>query len=201
LLNPNDSDRAEIASDGSAAEFAAHYRDAYKKLTCIAAGVLGHFEDAEDMVQQAVSIALDKGERFQTGSHFVAWLCTAVRHCALNHRRKMTGRKTVAADPVVMSTMLDESSRGQPLERVTQGKGELLPDQQSFDDRVIRALQTLTPDSRSCLLLRIVENMSYVDIAALMQIPEGTAMSHVHRGKKKLRELLHPSRERQGGEA
>jgi DNA-directed RNA polymerase specialized sigma24 family protein len=40
------------------------------------------------------------------------------------------------------------------------------------------------------LLLRTVEKLSYAEIAALMDMPEGTAMSHVHRSKMALRERL-----------
>lgn len=198
LVKQKIDDRKGLAGTLSAQDLAALYRDSYKKLTCIAAGVLGRLEDAEDMVQMAVSIAIDKKEQFESGNHFVAWLCTTVRNCSLNHRRKIIGRKTLATDPVVMAaiTNVPDVANKQPIDSTS---GQLLPDQNAFDDEVLRALQSLPEESRTCLLLRIVLNLSYTELSELTGLPEGTAMSHVHRGKKKLRDLLGTGQMGQGG--
>lgn len=66
----------------------------------------------------------------------------------------------------------------------------LAESQMVFDDQVLSALQQLSAEARACLLLRTVEQLSYRDISKLMHIPEGTAMSHVHRSRLKLRQLL-----------
>jgi len=60
----------------------------------------------------------------------------------------------------------------------------------SFDDDVMHALGKISEDARTCLLLKSVENMSYKEIATLMKIPEGTAMSMVHRARTSLRKEL-----------
>ncbi|MEM7196538.1 MAG: sigma-70 family RNA polymerase sigma factor [Pseudomonadota bacterium] len=179
----------------------AQYRQSYSRLTSIAAGILGRKEDAEDMVQQAVSIAVEKQTRFESAGHFIGWLCSTVRNCSLNHRRKFTGRRTTPADPAVLSTVTEDPSRQTRVERVSRATGELFDDQQAFDDRMMQALQTLAPEMRSCLLLRIVENLSYAEIAGMMAMPEGTAMSHVHRARKKLREVLGSPHAPEGGDA
>ena len=70
-------------------------------------------------------------------------------------------------------------------------EGQLHEAQTEFDDHVVRALESLGDVPRSCLLLRTVAELSYVEISACMQIPEGTAMSHVSRSKARLRRLLH----------
>ena len=79
--------KAEPCPPDTVEKLAALYRQAYPKLTAIAAGILGHLEDAEDIVQQAAGIAIEKGKRFDSGPHLVGWLAGVVRHCALNHRR------------------------------------------------------------------------------------------------------------------
>jgi RNA polymerase sigma-70 factor, ECF subfamily len=71
--------------------------------------------------------------------------------------------------------------------------GELLSNQSAFDDEVLIALKRLNHDARCCLLLRTVQKLSYAEIAEVMQIPEGTAMSHVHRSKNEMRNRLRPS--------
>jgi RNA polymerase sigma-70 factor (ECF subfamily) len=63
-------------------------------------------------------------------------------------------------------------------------------DQTEFDDRLVGALGNLDETARICLLLRTLESMSYRDISRVLAIPEGTAMSHVHRSRRTLREAL-----------
>ena len=70
------------------------------------------------------------------------------------------------------------------------GNGELAPDQSAFDDRVLAGLHELSEPQRACLLLRTVLDLSYREVASTLEIPEGTAMSHVHRARQTLREKL-----------
>jgi len=66
----------------------------------------------------------------------------------------------------------------------------LLENQGDFDDEVLSALHEISDVARMCLLLRVVQQLSYEDIAQTIQIPAGTAMSHVHRAKRSIRERL-----------
>lgn len=150
-------------------------------------GIVRNREDADDIVQQAVMIAIEKNQSFESNSHFVGWLAGIVRNCALNHRRKVVRRKTQATAPSAMGFVESKSDSVAPVDRET---GQLLPMQQSFDDRVQMALEQISSKARSCLLLRSVEGLSYKEISQLMDIPEGTAMNLVHRSKKTLRGIL-----------
>jgi len=156
-------------------------------LACLAAGIVGDRRDAEDIVQQAMLIAIEKNNEFESESHFIGWLAGIVRNCALNHRRKSARRKTQPTDP---ADMVAVETGGAPASPVNRETGNLKPLQGSFDDRMKSALQQLTPKARSCLLLRTVEGLDYKEISLLMDMPEGTAMNLVHRSKKKLREIL-----------
>lgn len=155
-------------------------------MATIAMGVSGSKADAEDIVQQAFAIALQKDSTFESESQFVGWIAAIVRNCALNHRRKLGRRNTFATDP---SEMNPEAS-APTLHAIDHTTGELAPNQNSFDDRVQLALQAISEKARCCLLLRTVQELSYKEISDLMNIPEGTAMNIVHRSKKQLRELL-----------
>jgi RNA polymerase sigma-70 factor (ECF subfamily) len=170
--------------------FAAQYREAYHRLTLVAAGVTGERHSAEDIVQEAAIIAYGKIEQFAPGTNFAAWMAEIVRRCALNHRRKVQQRRTFAADPAVLGQMNHQSATAAEPWPITRDSGQIVADQASFDDELTRALATLGEEARSCLLLRIVEKLSYAEIAALLKIPEGTAMSHVHRSKAALRTRL-----------
>ena len=171
-------------------EFAAQYQQAFPRLRLIAAAIAGDSTHAEDIVQEAALIAVSKAGHFRAGSSFSAWMAAIVRRCALNYRRKVHARKTFATDPTHLAQHADPSS-------VTGGPcpgmgvtGKVLPFQAAFDDELLHALELLSDEARCCLLLRVVQRLSYAEISDLLQIPEGTAMSHVHRGKLALRQRL-----------
>jgi RNA polymerase sigma-70 factor (ECF subfamily) len=170
-----------------AQEFAAHYQQVYRRLTLVAAGVTGERSSAEDIVQEAAVIAFEEIHQFERGTNFSAWLAEIVRRCALNHRRKASHRRTFAADPAVLGQISHAHTTNEGPWPIARDTGEVVPDQASFDDELAGALAQLSAEARSCLLLRIVEKLSYAEIAALLHIPEGTAMSHVHRSKAALR--------------
>lgn len=153
----------------------------------VAAGIIGQPDGSEDIVQQAFAIGVEKDLKFESEPQLVAWLAGVVRRCALNDRRKYQRRKTTATDPVILTNV--ESGHADT-ERRNRDAIHLSEDQMSFDDEVVHALKQLTPESRACLLLRTIEQLSYKEISELMEVPEGTALSMVHRSRKKLRELL-----------
>jgi len=164
-------------------------------LWSLAAAILGDRGQADDVLQEACVIALQKLETFRPGSHFQAWMGQVVRYVALNHVRKrapvsLTSIQEHRADGADQSEWLHaptEASDGALAELV-----ELHPDQRHFDDRVVAALRLLTPVARACLILRSVQKLEYRELAPMLGIPEGTAMSHVHRARALLRGRLAP---------
>lgn len=180
------------ASSPNPQGFAARYTEVYGKLVTIAAGVSGEFSSAEDIVQQAASIALERFAQYQAGTNFAAWLAEIVRRVALNHRHRNQRRRTFASSPQSLDFLSVPPSREVEPDQVVASSGQLVENQGAFDDRVVRALGGLDPVARSCLLLRVVHEMPYDEISLLLSIPEGTAMSHVHRSKKLMRAQLTP---------
>jgi len=123
--------------------------------------------------------------------HFTAWLSQFVRHVALNQQRKRYRRKAVSLDALPMP--IADPSRVDASRQAVGRDGALREDHGDFDDRLTRALETLKPIARACLMLRTVENMDYDEIAALLEVPRGTAMSHVFRARQTLRQQLAPT--------
>ena len=175
----------------SRGEFAAEYEKAYRVLWVVAAGVLGRSSGAEDVVQEAALLALRKIDEFAPGTHFAAWMAQMVRFVALNQLRKQSRNPASSLDEA------DARSRGLPQrggsaepELRLGSRGELPAGQTSFDDRLTRGLESLSDVARACLLLRTLEGMDYEQIGQVLGVPQGTAMSHVHRSRMRLREQL-----------
>ncbi len=173
------------------AEFSSRLVAVSRTLWLIAASVLGRREGAEDVVQESAVIGLQKIGEFQPETNFAAWMGGIVRNVARNAARKSHRRHTTSADPVTM----DNSTPTPASARSTVSAFEF--DAAPFDRDVVAALNELEEVPRACLLLRTVRQMSYREIAAVLAIPEGTAMSHVHRARHAMRKRL--SNPSQGG--
>jgi RNA polymerase sigma-70 factor (ECF subfamily) len=172
-----------LTPEGFAARLASH-RSVFLTL---AAAVLGRRGDAEDALQDASAIALGKLDSFQDGTNFSAWMGQIVRYVALNHARRRSGR-TVLPQERLEELWSDAPIATEPLDPTR--LCELSREQDHFDDELVAALATLTPVARACLLLRAVQDLDYSEISRLLGIPEGTAMSHVHRARAALRSTL-----------
>ena len=198
-----DSGSSELFLVLDAESFTALLTRAFRRLWLIAAAISGDRTEADDIVQESALIALRKRSEFVAGTNFMAWMSQIVRLTALNHVRKAGHRIPVPTDPLLLDHMGtgNSSISGGPSESggdtaVIGGDGHLAHNQTDFDDRVMGALSSVSDVARACLLLRTVQELSYAEIAQTLQIPEGTAMSHVHRAKQMLRERL---KGRQGG--
>jgi len=175
---------------GDAAAFAAHFADVEPMLRAVAAGVTGRPGMVEDVVQEAALVGLRKFDSFEEGTSFTAWMAKIVRLTALNLARK-AGREGAAATGVdpdsVDAGPEPESERG---EGAFDRKGRFPEGERLFDDRVLHALNQLEETARVCLLLRVLQDMPYKEISQTLEIPEGTAMSHVHRARAAMRQSL-----------
>jgi RNA polymerase sigma-70 factor (ECF subfamily) len=168
------------------AEFADAFQSVSRSLWGLAAAILGGRSHAEDVVQEAATTALSRLESFQRGSSFTAWMGQIVRFTALNRARRVGRTRERGGEEWVQGAIAAATRAPGPVD----GRGELREDQQEFDDAVLRALNQLGTMARASFLLRVVLELSYAEISILLGIPEGTAMSHVHRSRTTLRGLL-----------
>lgn len=194
-----------------AEEFVRHHRS----LWLVAMSVVANASDADDVLQEAAIIGLQKVGTFQPGTSFRAWMGAIVRNVALNRRRALRrdirrfgvnpdALQTAHGAPQIPPSPLFgpvEGSRPASVAGQQPSKGagtlgsagQLHPLQTAFDDRVLAALMELAPIPRACLLLRTIDELGYDEIAELLGIPPGTAMSHVFRSRRALAVALAPA--------
>lgn len=183
MQEPRTSAQAENAGrtqSFGADEFCAQYKASFRVLWLIAVGTVGDAASADDVVQDAAMVALGKLDDFEPGTNFTAWMGRMVRFVGLNHARKERKHRATAYD-----------ASGDDLDMMA---AQPAPDDSAdaFDRRLVRELDDVADVARACLLLRTVEGLPYTQIAELLDIPQGTAMSHVHRTRRLLRERLAP---------
>ncbi|MEM6334001.1 MAG: RNA polymerase sigma factor [Planctomycetota bacterium] len=166
-------------------EFEARWAEASGLVYSVAYGLLGHRHSAEDAMQEAATIAWRKRGTFEPGSNFGAWVAQITRHVALNSRRS---RRRRYAESFSEATDVHAAAEATP--DAPSPEAAMSGEQLAFDDAVVAALGRLEPTARACLLLKTVHGHSYAEIGGMLGVPEGTAMSHVHRARKRMRETL-----------
>lgn len=143
-------------------------------------------EQADDVVQEAVMTAWREFHRFDIGTNFSAWMFRVLVNTILTANKKVKRRREVAFEdgtPDMIATIEREETWSELL-----ADPERLAD--LLDARLVKALSRVSDDERQCLLLRTIGEFSYKEIASMLEMPLGTAMSHVHRARIKLREEL-----------
>jgi RNA polymerase sigma-70 factor (ECF subfamily) len=145
---------------------------------------------ADDIFSEAVLAAYQNRDKFQLGTNFRAWMFRIITNkCYVANRH--TAR---SADS------LDDGWREFAALEHQADYTQILENPESFlekcGDEILRALKKLNTAERSCLLLRTAEHFSYQEIADILDIPIGTVMTHLSRGRAKLRnDLLDYARE------
>ena len=174
-------------------EFIELFLEAHPRLWTIAVAIVGDRGLAEDVVQDSAIIALDRIASFKQGTNFQAWISQIVRFTSLNYlkqRRRRNIERSSEHIELEEATETPQHFASMPDQTEEQSKGAFIPDELGLDDEMAAAIAQLPPERRICLLLRIVQVMSYDEIATMLDIPASTAMSHVHRAKATLKRLL-----------
>jgi RNA polymerase sigma-70 factor (ECF subfamily) len=166
-------------------DFAVEFEAAFRRLWVIAFAITHDRSAAEDVVQEAAVVGLEKRDELRDGTSFVAWMSQIVRFVALNRTRK-----DKRARPVEPEKLEAVRARSGAKHAALTKSGNVAAFQEHFDDDVVKGLRDLAPIARACLLLRTVEELEYAEIARLLDVPEGTAMSHVHRARAQMRAAL-----------
>jgi RNA polymerase sigma-70 factor (ECF subfamily) len=136
----------------------------------------GNAADAEDLVQETLLRAYRGFARFAQGTNIRAWLYTILQRVRTDAFRQR--QRTVRT-----SELTDET----PAAAVPPAAQEALA---TGAEDLERALGAVPEPFRSAIILRDVEDFTYQEIAHMLEVPIGTVMSRIHRGRALLREKL-----------
>src|SRR5215510_6961127 len=128
--------------------------------------------EAEDLVQETLTEALGSFHRFVHGTNCRAWLVSIMYHRHSKRRRAFT-RLQLVQDPEerIAATVVFEPPTPQGV----------------TDEEVLAALERLPRTFQEAVILADIEEMSYKEIATAIDVPVGTVMSRISRGRKILR--------------
>ncbi|HTT80817.1 MAG TPA: RNA polymerase sigma factor [Stellaceae bacterium] len=169
---PSDAARRADPTNG---EFADRLIAMLPRLRRFARGLAGTATEADDLVQAACERALTRRHQFQEGTRFDSWLFRIVQTIWIDQLRARRVRKE---DAEVGDEHLGSDA---PVRRIEARLGLA---------EVRRAIERLSPDQRTVLMLVTVEGLSYREAAAVVGVPVGTVMSRLARARIALQQSL-----------
>lgn len=146
----------------------------------------GNDADAQDLVQETVLRAYRFFDSYEPGTNCRAWLFRILMNAFVNeYRRRVRGPQQVdLEETTTLEAQVDPAVVPLPP----------TPEDVFFagvlDGDLREGLKALPMEFRAAVLLCDVEEFTYKEIAEMMQVPVGTVMSRIHRGRRALREFL-----------
>ena len=149
--------------------------------------LLGDYQEAADLTQQAFLKAYLSLDQFRGSSTFYTWLYRIAVNTALDERKRRSRSPEVLSESFAMSSeedvrRLDGSATSDDPEEEALGRERRLA--------VTRAVASLDDVHRTVLVLRDIEGLNYEEIAEVAACPRGTVKSRLHRARLMLREKL-----------
>jgi RNA polymerase sigma-70 factor (ECF subfamily) len=144
--------------------------------------------DAEDLVQETMLRAYRAFDRFEAGTNLKAWLFRILTNAYINtYRKRQREPQKVSADEVEEFDLYQELKNHDSQFSSTP---ESIVLDNLVDTDIIEAIDDLPEQFRLAVVLSDVEGFTYAEMAEIMDVPMGTVMSRLHRGRKALQKRL-----------
>ena len=145
-------------------------------------------QEAEDLAQEVFIKAYRNLAGFRGDAKFRTWLYQITKNQAINRVRMLSRRLKLRFSGYANSDGDD------PIDRVEcerPGQQDIIEGRE--EQKVVqRAILRLNPTFRVALILRDIEDLSYEEISTILELPEGTVKSRIHRARSELKKLLMP---------
>lgn len=177
------------AAGGDQTAFAALVTACQKPVYNLALRMTGSPDDALDISQEVFLRAWRGLSGYRYDAAFSTWLYRLTGNVCIDFLRRRRREKTI---PLYYT---DEENEEQELSLPSSAPG---PEDETLlrleQDSVAEALSLLEPEYRQALTLRVINGLRYAEIAAIMNIPEGTVKSRIARARETMRRLLKKNR-------
>jgi RNA polymerase sigma-70 factor (ECF subfamily) len=160
-----------------------------KKMLNIAYRMMGDYDEACDVTQEAFLSAYKSIKKFKAEAKFSTWLYRIVVNYSKNRLKKMRsiakhesisieGLREVKIDGALCQSSSDDADPGMQIEK------------RERDAQVQKCIVSLDEEYREVLILRDIQGLSYKEIKDILKIPEGTVKSRLSRARNTLKDCL-----------
>ena len=154
----------------------------------VARRLTGSREEAEDLVQQTYERAFRAWRQFTPGTNLRAWLLRILTNLNIDRgRRQQRSPQTTSIDTEAGDYFLYNKLESQVPEENPDEERVL---ERLSQDSVVEALADVPHDFRDVIVLVDIGEFSYADAAQILNVPIGTVMSRLHRGRRILKKNL-----------
>jgi RNA polymerase sigma-70 factor, ECF subfamily len=165
-------------------------RQHWRKVFNVAYKFVGSHEQAEDLTQDIFLKIFRSLETFDRRANFQTWLISVSRNLCIDHYRSVRKERQTIDRDVPAEDLSPVSATASPLATL---------ENRDLAALLRQALQTLPKSLRLAVLLRDIQELSYLEIAERLRLPEGTVKSRINRGRKELaRQILRLREEADG---
>ena len=189
LANLPDADVAALAKEGREAAFRELVRRYERPVFSLIFRMVRDRETAEDLAQDTFIKVLNHIDKYRPEFKLSSWLFKIANNVAIDHLRRrqldtvsMDGSPHAVTSDAVEATSFDVTGGGESALDRLQAR--------ELGSAIEAAISQLRPEYRACILLRHVEDKSYEEIAATLDLPLGTVKTYIHRARHELRGLL-----------
>jgi RNA polymerase sigma-70 factor, ECF subfamily len=151
----------------------------------VARHLVGSREEAEDLMQETYARAFRSWRSFQPGTNLRAWLLRILTNLNIDRGRRIQrapDTQPLEENDYFLVDKLEEA--GGPISE------EERVDERLSQDNIVEALAAVPHDFRDVIVLVDIGDFSYADAAQILDIPIGTVMSRLHRGRRILKGQL-----------
>jgi RNA polymerase sigma-70 factor (ECF subfamily) len=194
LKNLPDADLVSLAQEGKEAAYRELVRRYERPVFSLIYRMVRDREVAEDLAQDSFIKVLNHIDRYRPEFKLSSWLFKIANNVAIDHlRRRQLDTVSMDGSPHASTAAEIEATQ---LEIAAQQETALEEmEARELGSAIERAIASLRPEYRSCIMLRHVEGRSYEEIAATLNLPLGTVKTYIHRARHQLRDALEGTRE------
>jgi RNA polymerase sigma-70 factor (ECF subfamily) len=150
----------------------------------VARRLVGSREEAEDLVQDAYARAFRSWRSFRPGTNLRAWLFRILTNLNIDRGRReqrAPDMQPIEEGDYYLYNRLEENGAAADVDEVVERLSQ---------DSIVQALSAVPHDFRDVIVLVDIGDFSYQDAAQILDIPVGTVMSRLHRGRRLLKQEL-----------
>lgn len=160
-----------------------------KRVFNIAYRMVGHYEEASDVTQEAFMAAYRGIKKFEEKAKFSTWLYTITVNLSKNRISQLKRRHS--REPVSLDDPID-GANGQIRVEPRSNEPSIIEklEKRELQEMVQGCIDTLEPEFKEVIVLRDIQGLTYGEISKVLNVPEGTVKSRIFRGRDMLKDRL-----------